>query len=411
MIRIFLSAAEASSDVHGAEVLAKLRELVGEEGVEVSGVGGPKLQAQGLKVLVDARELLSMGFFEVFSRLPKILSALRLLEAAAEKDRPQVAVVIDYPDFHFRLAKKLKRLGIPVVYFIPPKVWAWRKGRARTLKERFAKVLTIFPFETVFLRAAGVPVQYVGNPLLDELPLKLTRAEARERLGVAHDARVVALMPGSRPSELRHNLTAMLEATVRSAARLRSVGLLGAKESLHVLIPLPATADLEEHQSKVDAWVRGGGWHHEPIVRVRVSRSNSAICLKAADAGVIKSGTSTLEAALLDCPHLIIYRGWIVSWWIFKLIVRYRGPVGLSNLVHGWSPGSPYLVKELLGPHATVDAISEELFSLMSAPARAAQMREGFDRVRAELSVAEGHSPARAAAQAILEVARGSSSS
>src|SRR6185437_5565712 len=141
------------------------------------GMGGPHLHEAGLRAVVDARGLLAMGFGEILGRLPQIFRALRVISDTARSERPDVAVVIDYPDFHFRLAKRLKANGIPVIYFIPPKVWAWRKGRIKILRERFVRVLSILPFEADFYRREKMPVTYVGNPLVDELPMSLTRGE------------------------------------------------------------------------------------------------------------------------------------------------------------------------------------------------------------------------------------------
>jgi lipid-A-disaccharide synthase len=183
-VKILISAAETSSDIHGAELLRALQGQFAPGQIEAWGIGGPRLQAQGLRSLVDARSLLSMGFFELFGRLPKILGALGTIADAAARDRPDLAVVMDYPDFHFRLAKRLKKLGIPVVYYIPPKVWAWRQGRVKVLRERFVEVLSILPFEEDFFREHKVVAKYVGNPLVDELPLELSRAEARAKLGI-----------------------------------------------------------------------------------------------------------------------------------------------------------------------------------------------------------------------------------
>jgi lipid-A-disaccharide synthase len=407
-MKVLISAAETSSDAHGAELLRALRDS--EKGVEAFGIGGPKLQAAGLRAVVDARELLAMGFFEIFGRLPRIFSALRELERAAASEKPDVAVVIDYPDFHFRLARRLSRLGVPVVYYIPPKVWVWRKKRIRTLKERFVKVLSILPFEREFYEKEGVPVTYVGSPLADQLPLELTRPMARAGLGLHEADLVLALMPGSRPSEISQHLDLMLDAAQQAAARLRSQGKLGESARLVVLMPFPVTSKLEQVKARVDSWVaQASGKAPAFILDVRVSQGDAFECLVAADAGLIKSGTSTLEAAVLGCHHAVVYKPTVVTEWIFKNLIRYSGPVGLSNLVAGWSSDRPLAFNEILCSDATVDALAADAASLLSDPARRRAQAEAIARVRSRL-LGEGPpesrlSPSRIAAREVAEVA------
>jgi lipid-A-disaccharide synthase len=382
-------------------------------------VGGPKLQEAGLRAVVDARELLSMGFVEVLGRLPRVWSALKVLTAEARELKPDVAIVIDYPDFHFRLAARLRALGIPVIYYIPPKVWVWRKKRIRVLRDSFVKVLSILPFEAPFYEKEKVPVTYVGNPLADELPLGLKREQARAKLGLAWNAKALVLMPGSRPSELRLHLEVMLDAANRAAALMRSSGALGADEKLSVLIPLPATADLEALKERVSSWLRAAsGGNPQFILDLRVSQGDAAECLVAADAGLIKSGTSTLEAALLGCPHAIVYKtGWLTAL-LYRLLVRYRGPVGLTNLAardelsdpsEGLDPES-YLVREILLSEVKVATLCDEIVSLMTDRRRIERMSQGLAGIRDKLIGAptlEGGvrpSPSRRAAKEVLSV-------
>ena len=422
-MKILISAAEASSDAHGAELLRALQaELRGSGGlgaaevpevIEAFGLGGPKLQAAGLRAVVDARELLAMGFIEILGRLPRIFSALRRLSDEASLQKPDVAVVIDYPDFHFRLARRLKRLQVPVVYYIPPKVWVWRKGRIRRLRESFVKILSILPFETPFYEKEKLPVVYVGNPLADELPLGLGRGAARAGLGVAPEARALVLMPGSRPSELKLHVEVMLDAATRAAALLRSGRRLAATEKLIVLMPFPVTSDLAALRARVDQWVkRASGGSANFILDVRVSQGDAAECLVAADAGLIKSGTSTLEAALLGCPHAIVYRtGWL-SEFLYRLLVRYKGPVGLTNLVAGCKPGEPLLVSEVLLTSVTVKALCGEIVGLLTDEAGRERMLSGFARLRetvlggAATQQAGTPGPSRRAALEVLGVVR-----
>ena len=343
-MKILISAAETSSDAHGAELLRALRAI--DPSIEAFGIGGPKLQAVGLRSIVDARELLSMGFFEIFARLPRILRALRRLRKEAAREKPDIAVVIDYPDFHFKLATRLKRLGIPVVYYIPPKVWAWRKSRVKFLRRFFVKLLCIFPFEEEFYRREEVNARYVGNPLMDELPLGLDQAEARRKLGLGPE-RVLVAMPGSRPSEIKRHLELFLDSIV--AFQLRAEG------SWQALMPFPENGDLGPIRKRIAEWERAKSRR----IKLRLSQGDSPLCMLAADVGVIKSGTSTLEAGVLGCPHVIVYKPNGFSCFVFKHLIRYRGPVGLVNLVAGSHerPDRPYVAEELLCKQATVSSI------------------------------------------------------
>ena len=403
-MKVFISAAEASSDAHGAGLLEALKDQMGAESVEAIGVGGPKLQAQGLRVSVDARELLSMGFVEVLGKLPRIFRALNTLEKVILEQKPEVAVLIDYPEFHFRLARKLRQAGVPTLFFIPPKVWVWRKKRIYRLKDLFARILSILPFEEEIYREAGVPLTYVGNPLLDQLPLGLKRSDARLALGLGDKSRVLAVLPGSRPAEIRAHLDLMLDAACVVAARLRSVELMKMEDRLIVCIPLPVTAPFQLIQQDLARWMKRMGGHDESfLLDVRLSQGNSSEVLVAADGGMIKSGTSTLEAGMLDCPHLIVYRPHWLTEWIFKWIIRYRGPVGLVNLVHSGVEDRPRLIREILCSEATPRSLADEaLLVLTDASTRHAQML-GFEKVRAILMRAGG-SPSRRAADEVVAV-------
>jgi len=410
-MKILISAAETSSDAHGAELLKALREktafeALSEKGAmsktEVSafGIGGPKLQAAGLRVVVDAKELMSMGFSEILGRLPRIFKALDQVTEEAARQRPDVAVVIDYPDFHFRLAKRLKKLGIPVIYYIPPKVWVWRKGRVKTLRENFVRILSILPFEETFYKNLNIPVKYVGNPLVDELPLALTRSEARSQLSLTEQDLVLVMLPGSRKAELKEHLGLMLEAATLAAKKLKAQGFLPEQKRLVVLMPFPETNHLESQKTNDSP---------KDLIDLRISRGNSSLCMIAADAGIIKSGTSTLEAGLLKCPHTIVYKTTRTTAWIFKNLIRYRGPVGLVNLVSDWrsdgSYTSPYLVREMICEQVTVESVTSEIIELLTNSQKREKMIQGFEILKEKVcgkSDRESERPSVVAAQEIL---------
>lgn len=353
-------------------------------------MGGPALQREGLRVEVDAQSLLSIGFTEILSRLPRIFHALKTLTRVAESRRPAVAVLVDYPDFHFKLAQRLNQIAIPVIDFIPPKVWVWRKNRVLRMKQIFSKVLCIFPFEETFYQGSGVPAVYVGNPLMDELPLKLTREEARRHLHLESDERVLLMMPGSRESELNIHVPLLLSAAEHAARRLG--------QELKILLPFPEAL---RSQPWVDRSLKNIHTLY-PHLKIRVSWGDSHFCMVAADAGLIKSGTSTLEAALLGCPHAVVYKPGKITEWIFKYLIRYRGPVGLVNLALGWKEGEPYRAREWLCERATVENLSEEIYVLLTDPVQRAQLKKSFLPLVLGLS---GKSASQTAARAILQTA------
>jgi lipid-A-disaccharide synthase len=390
-MKILISAAEASSDTHAALLLSRLKEL--EPGLQAFGVGGPKLRAQGLEALVRAEELLAMGFVEVLSRLPKIKGQLDLLEREARERRPDVAVVCDYPDFHFKLAARLKALGIPVVCYIPPKVWAWRKGRIRTMASLYSRVLSILPFEEKTYAGTDVRFEYVGNPLVEELPVGLTRSEARARLDIPEGAEALLLMVGSRPSEIRFHLETLIEAAARVKASRPSTG------DFRVLIPLPETAERGVVEARLKTLPAAAG------LEARVSYGDAWTAMKACDAGIVKSGTSSLEAAVLDLPHVVVYRAHPVSQWIFRLFVRYAGSISLTNLISA-EGGTEKIVPELVLADFTPERMTEETLKLLpGGSAREACLR-AFASLRERLR-ARGEAPSLRAAKAVLELGRG----
>ncbi|MFZ9596182.1 MAG: lipid-A-disaccharide synthase [Bdellovibrionia bacterium] len=399
-VKVFISAGEASSDLHGAQFLEALAQKMPEgQRLEAFGVGGPRLKAAGLRAIVDTRELMTMGFWEVLIRLPQVFRILNRVSQAVASDPPDVAVVLDYPGFHFRLVKKLRRLQIPWVYYIPPKVWVWRESRVRFLKRFFKKILVIFPFEEAFYRKFQVDAKYVGNPLLDELPMNLTRLDARKKLGLQPSDRVLLLMPGSRESEWDQHFEVLLGAAWRACASLRQAQVLSTDERLKVLIPVPEQGDLARVQQRLSRWQAQCGDEAgiQAAVDWRVSQGTSAWCMGAADAGLIKSGTSTLEAALLGLPMVVVYRVSRLSQWFFQSVVRYRGAVGLVNLVVG------PIVPEVLGAQVKVESLSQWVVRLMTDQQWVAQMRARYDELRREMIQGPAH-PSQMVAQEVLAV-------
>src|SRR5712671_5536704 len=213
---IMLSAGEASGDLHGGTLCRALREM--EPGLRLVGMGGGHMRAAGMDVVVDPTAHAAVGTSEAVGRIPALYRAYRALGARLDAERPRALVLIDFPEFNLRLARRARRAGVPVVYFIPPQVWAWRGGRVKTIRRFVSLVLAVFPFEPPLYRRAGVPVEFVGHPLLDQLQAVPTREEARRGLGIEDRTPVIGLLPGSRRQEIVRLLPAMRDAAAQVLA-------------------------------------------------------------------------------------------------------------------------------------------------------------------------------------------------
>jgi len=377
---ILLSAGEASGDLHGATLCRALREL--HPGVRLIGMGGSRMAAAGMEVVADVSGHAVVGTSEALGRIPRLYRAYRLLKARLIEERPRALVVIDFPEFNLRLARIARRAGVPVVYFIPPQLWAWRRGRIRQMARRVSRVLAVLPFEEKLYRDAGVPVDFVGHPLLDVLPLDLDRAEARRRLDVDPGESVIGLLPGSRREEVERLLPPMLVA----AKRLSAAGV-----ARRFALGLAPTVDVAAVRRLVKAAVDEGG------PRVDVFERRTYEVMAAADVVLISSGTATLEAALLGAPMVVCYRVSRVTEAVVRLLVKVRW-CSLPNLI-----ANRGVVPEVLQDELTGQRLAAEALRLIEDPAAAAAQRAAFGQVRAQLG-APG--VGRRAAQAVIETAR-----
>jgi lipid-A-disaccharide synthase len=371
-----ISCGEPSGDLYAA-LLA--RELLGAEPESViTGFGGERLRAAGARLVGDFGGLSVTGLVEVARVLPRTYAAYRRLVAEARQNPPDVLVVIDFPDFNFRLARAVRRLGVPVVYYISPQLWAWRPGRMKTMKRIADKVLVIFPFEEEIYRRAGVPVEWVGHPLLDHLPAPQPRDEIRSRLGLRSDGPVVALLPGSRANEVREILPDLTAAARLVRERIAAVQFVVARAP-HLEPGL-----------------------FEPIARLggapaRIVDGLADAVLAAADVALLASGTVTVQAALHECPMVVVYRLAPLTYRLGKPFVRVE-TFAMANLVAGRRV-VPELIQDAFTPHA----VAAEALHILTDSARAAQIRADLREVRGRL----GRAGASArAARAVLETAR-----
>jgi lipid-A-disaccharide synthase len=379
---IYISTGEASGAEHAARLVRACRELAGEaDALRVTGMGGAALREAGVEAVADLSGRGIMGFTEVLGHLPAIRRALRTVTAHLAEDPPDAVVLVDYPGFHLRLARWIRRNlpGRPVLYYIAPKAWAWKENRVRTLRATVDRLLVIFPFEEAWFAERGVPAVYVGNPTADAVEDVPARDAARRALGLPPRAPVLAMLPGSRPGEVARMLPVFLEA----ARRLR-----------------------RRHPDLVPALALAPGLRAEdPPFRdhrtddVRVVSGESRLLMRAADAVLAKSGTTTLEAALLGTPTVVAYRTGRISARIARAVVRLPD-FSLPNILSGTR-----IVPEYIQEAATPEALAEGLGSLLAPDSPdAAAMRAAFDALRRELG---SGSAGRRAAREVLAAAEG----
>ncbi|HEX5044852.1 MAG TPA: lipid-A-disaccharide synthase [Candidatus Polarisedimenticolaceae bacterium] len=357
--RILLSAGEASGDRLGAGLARALRRL--RPDVELSGMGGSEMAEAGVRLVQDASEVAVVGVLEVLSRLPQLRAAMARLTSALDAG-PDLLVPIDFPDFNLRLAGEAARRGVPVVYFVSPQVWAWRRGRVRGIRRRVARMLVLFPFEVPFYAQAGVPVTFVGHPMAGtpEVGAEVTRALA-ERLGLSPAARRLILLPGSRPGEVARLLPRMLAA----AGELRRT-----RPDLEVLLPLAQGLDAGEITRQVAA---------SEVPATRVHRGDYPAVLTLGTAGIAASGTATLDAALAGLPVAVVYAVQPLTYLLGRLLVRVDH-IALPNLVLGRRL-LPELVQGAFTPAAAAGAVAPWL----DAPPAREEVRAGLREVRARL--------------------------
>jgi lipid-A-disaccharide synthase len=356
--QILIVAGEASADLHAARALAELGRI--RPGVHAFGVGGPKLRAAGLEALAPAEDISVMGLMEVLPRLPRILGILRALARAAAERRPKAALLVDLPDFNLRLAAKLKKLGIPVVYYVSPTIWAWRRGRARKIAKVVDRMLCILPFEERFYDGTGVSASFVGHPFAENPPPG-EPAAYRAELGLPASRTTVALVPGSRPSELRRIFPAMLEA----AERIRAV-----RPDAQFVVPVAPTLAREQVEPYVAA-------HRTLEVKLVDGRTDAVV--GASDAALVKSGTSTLETAIMLRPMVVVYRLSWLSYLVGRLLVRIAH-FALVNILAGRG-----LVPELLQRDASPERMAAEIERLLGDRAAREAQLAGLREVRASL--------------------------
>jgi lipid-A-disaccharide synthase len=382
-VRVFISAGEASGDALGASLLHELQKSAPD--VEAFGMGGPRMTSLGFRAIEDSNAIGVVGVLEVLRHLPRLFALNRTLAERAIGEKPDVAVLIDVPDFNLRLARRLKRANIPVVFYVGPSVWAWRKWRIRSFARAVDRMLVLFPFEVDVWKEAGVDVVCVGHPLLDEIP--------EPAPGEVMDGKTIALLPGSRRSEIARHLGPMLEA----ASLLKGRGLVdrfvlpvapGLDPRLfHAMIDAYHAAVLKDApKPKIDLVMQSAG---DPMPRRRA--------IAQASVALVASGTATLETALLGRPQVIVYRVSGLTYAIARLLARVKH-LGLVNLIAGRE-----IAKELLQGALTPPALADAAALLLRDDRARQDALLGYDEVRRRIGDPGASSRA---AESVLALAR-----
>jgi lipid-A-disaccharide synthase len=367
---LLVVAGEASGDLHGARLIEELRRL--DPGLTTFGLGGDQMRAAGLDAVAHSSEISVVGITEVLKILPRARQIFAALLQETERRRPRAAVLVDFPDFNLRLARELKKRGVPVLYYISPQVWAWRRGRVKTIARIVDRMLVLFPFEVDFYARAGVDVVHVGHPLVDEVP---RLANVWERGGMAPPLADppgpyrIALLPGSRRSEVEALLPAMLGAVARLA------------QELPITVRLIQAPTIRREM--LEEGIELAGLPVEIVAEDRfaaIADSHLALCA---------SGTATLEVGLLGTPMIVVYRLGTWTYLLARALVRLPD-IALVNLVLGRR-----VVPELIQGAATPPRIAAEAARLLSDRAALAAMRQGLSELRGRLGA--GGASARAA--------------
>ena len=356
--RVMIVAGEASGDLHGGNLVRAMHRI--DPDIRFTGVGGKQMQRAGVELLADVADMAVVGLTEVVFRLRMILGVLRRLKALLKRDPPDLVILIDYPDFNLPLARTAKKCGVKVLYYISPQVWAWRKGRVKTIRETVDRMVVILPFEEKFYRDAGIDVTFVGHPLLDEVRKKYERPEALKRFGLREEAVTIAVLPGSRRNEVASLLPEMLRACRILTERISPI---------QFILPIAGTLD--------PAFVRD---ILQPFpIRINVVPDEIYDVIAVADAAMVASGTATLETALLETPMVVLYKISGISYAVGRRVICVDH-ISLVNLIAGRT-----VVPELIQAEANPERIAAEVGQIVTRREKAREMRAALAEIREKL--------------------------
>jgi lipid-A-disaccharide synthase len=356
--KILLVAGEVSGDLHGSRLVEAIQRI--DPDIEFFGIGGEGLERAGMKLLYPSQSLSVVGITEVFFKLRAILKALQGLKKSIDRERPDLVILIDFPDFNLRLAKIAHRRGIPILYYISPQVWAWRPKRINLIARLVTKMIVLFPFEVPLYEAAGVDVEWVGHPLLDIVKPMLSKEKAFPQFGLDPNRRTISLLPGSRIHEVERLLPVLL-----ASAHLLQKEI----PDLQFVIPLapglPKTF-LLSRMGKIS-------------VPVAVVEGFTYDVMNLSELLIVASGTATLEGAIVGKPMIIVYKVSFLSYWVGRALIR-LDHIGLVNLV-----AEKEIAPELIQKDVNPQQIADEAFRILKDPILSRKMAESANEVRQKL--------------------------
>ncbi|MEI9980024.1 MAG: lipid-A-disaccharide synthase [Edaphobacter sp.] len=384
--KIFLSAGEASGDHYGAQLIAELRTR--HPGATFFGLGGREMEAAGQDRIIRAEDVAHMGITEVLRHAPRVYGSYRRLVASIKQRRPDIAILIDFPDVNFRLARELKALNIPVIYFVSPQLWAWKRSRLRWVQQRVDRMMIIFPFEERFYKARGVDAKFVGHPLAELALPTISRKDYAAQHSLDPTKNWIGLLPGSRSKEIESNLPTMLKAADD----------LSIQGSYEFLIPVASTVPRNALESQLKFWT-------EPVDRNSAPRRDNLHlvpdareALHHACASIVASGTATVQAAVIGNPFIVVYKVSPLTFRLAKKLVHYPPeiwpagpdqdgnlPIGMVNLIAGRR-----IVPELLQDRFTAANVASALRPLLADTPERAQMIADLAKVRQSLQPPPG---------------------
>ena len=379
MPKIAIVAGEASGDLLGSHLMRALKAQRSD--LTFIGIAGPKMMGEGAKSLFSIEKLSVRGYVEVITHLYGLLKLRRNLLKQLLAEKPDIFIGVDAPDFNFWLERKLKKEGIATIHYVSPSIWAWRGGRMGKIKRAVSHVLALFPFEPALYEKAGVPVTYVGHPLADELPLKPNKKAAREILKIEKNKLVVAMLPGSRQSEVKQHA----DLFVKTAQIIHQDN-----ANTQFLVPLITRQTRQIFENAMYKNLQDK--NESEYVDLDIMFGHAHDAMEAADVVLVASGTATLEAALLKRPMVITYRMPIVSWWILKRM-NYLPYVGLPNILAG-----KFVVPELLQHDATPQKLADAVSLLLVDKTRTQEIKGEFTAIHQTLK----QNSAKKAASVIL---------
>jgi len=374
--KVLIVAGEASGDLHGANLVRAM--LESDPGLVFYGIGGPKMEAAGVRCLARAGDMAVVGLTEVFSKLGMILGIMRKLKRSLWEEKPALIILIDYPDFNMPLARAAKKRGVPVFYYISPQVWAWRRGRIKQLRQCVDRMAVILPFEAEMYRREGMAVEFVGHPLLDGINTKYHRNEAIRRFDLREGAAIIGLLPGSRPGEVTKLLPEMLAA---AGIIKREV------PTAQFVLPLADTLDRDGMEEMIRPC--------QEKLNVKIIGNEIYDVLAVCDAAMVASGTATLETALIGVPMIIVYKISPFTYLMGRIFVHVDH-IGLANIIAGKT-----VVPELIQQDVNPPRMAKEILAILTDVERKNCIKQELAGIREKLGAPGA---ARRAARLAMEM-------